>query len=227
MTSGTTARKGVRLTTAIIGVGNLGSAVARHLVSRRRARRPGGVGRSACKGAGGRAGPECERRLGRRRDRGRRRRRARSLARPDQAAGARPDQSARGQGRRRPVQPDRLRRERADDPDAARRTVVRLGGRRPSSRPARTTSRRSGHSAPTSSRPPNTTSRGSFCSTPPTTMSRRPPPERLISAAGFEPLKVGGVSDAGRIEGPDGDLQGRILDLDQARATVATEGVRA
>jgi predicted dinucleotide-binding enzyme len=51
--------------------------------------------------------------------------------------------------------------------------------------------------------------------------------QRLISAAGFEPLKVGGVSDAGRIEGPDGDLQGRILDLDQALATVATEGVKA
>ena len=49
---------------------------------------------------------------------------------------------------------------------------------------------------------------------------------RLISAAGFEPVKVGGVTDAGRIEGPDGDLQGRILDLDQALATVATEGVR-
>ena len=51
--------------------------------------------------------------------------------------------------------------------------------------------------------------------------------QRLIRAAGFEPLKVGGVSDAGRIEGPDGELQGRILDLDEARATVATEGVKA
>jgi len=51
--------------------------------------------------------------------------------------------------------------------------------------------------------------------------------QRLISAAGFEPLKVGGVSDAGRIEGPDGDLQGRILDLDEALATIATEGVKA
>jgi 8-hydroxy-5-deazaflavin:NADPH oxidoreductase len=45
--------------------------------------------------------------------------------------------------------------------------------------------------------------------------------QRLIRAAGFEPLKVGGVSDAGRIEGPDGELQGRILDLDEARATIA------
>ena len=50
--------------------------------------------------------------------------------------------------------------------------------------------------------------------------------QRLIRAAGFEPLKVGGVSDAGRIEGPDGELQERILDLDQALATVATEGVK-
>jgi 8-hydroxy-5-deazaflavin:NADPH oxidoreductase len=51
--------------------------------------------------------------------------------------------------------------------------------------------------------------------------------QRLIRAAGFEPLKVGGVSDAGRIEGPDGELQGRIFDLDEARAIVATEGVKA
>jgi predicted dinucleotide-binding enzyme len=51
--------------------------------------------------------------------------------------------------------------------------------------------------------------------------------QRLIRAAGFEPLKVGGVSEAGRIEGPDGELQGRIFDLDEARATVATAGVKA
>jgi hypothetical protein len=51
--------------------------------------------------------------------------------------------------------------------------------------------------------------------------------QRLIRTAGFEPLKVGGVSDAGRIEGPDGDLQGRMLNLDEARATIATEGVQA
>jgi 8-hydroxy-5-deazaflavin:NADPH oxidoreductase len=50
--------------------------------------------------------------------------------------------------------------------------------------------------------------------------------QRLIRTAGFEPLKVGGVSDAGRIEGPDGELQGRIFDLDEARATIATEGVK-
>jgi predicted dinucleotide-binding enzyme len=51
--------------------------------------------------------------------------------------------------------------------------------------------------------------------------------QRLIRAAGFEPLKVGGVSDAGRIEGPDGELQGRIFDLDEAQATIATKGVKA
>lgn len=51
--------------------------------------------------------------------------------------------------------------------------------------------------------------------------------QRLIRAAGFEPLKVGGVSEAGRIEGPDGELQGRIFDLDEARATIATEGANA
>jgi predicted dinucleotide-binding enzyme len=52
--------------------------------------------------------------------------------------------------------------------------------------------------------------------------------ERLISAAGFDPLKVGGVAEAGRIEVPGGDLHqnsglnGQLLDLDQARAAVAT-----
>ena len=51
--------------------------------------------------------------------------------------------------------------------------------------------------------------------------------QRLIRAAGFEPLKVGGVAEAGRIEGPDGELQGRIFDLDEANAVVATEGVNA
>jgi predicted dinucleotide-binding enzyme len=51
--------------------------------------------------------------------------------------------------------------------------------------------------------------------------------QRLIRAAGFDPLKVGGVSEASRIEGADGELQGRILDLDEARATIATEGVKA
>jgi predicted dinucleotide-binding enzyme len=50
--------------------------------------------------------------------------------------------------------------------------------------------------------------------------------QRLIRAAGFEPLKVGGLSDAGRLEGPDGELQGQIFDLDQARATIATEGAK-
>jgi len=51
--------------------------------------------------------------------------------------------------------------------------------------------------------------------------------QRLIRAAGFEPLKVGGVADAGRIEGPDGELQGQVLDLDEAQATIATEGAQA
>jgi 8-hydroxy-5-deazaflavin:NADPH oxidoreductase len=50
--------------------------------------------------------------------------------------------------------------------------------------------------------------------------------QHLIRAAGFEPLKVGGVSDAGRIEGPDGELQGQALDLDEARATIATDGAK-
>ena len=50
--------------------------------------------------------------------------------------------------------------------------------------------------------------------------------ERLINAAGFDPLKAGGVADAGRIEVPGGDLHqsglnGQLLDLDQARSAVA------
>jgi predicted dinucleotide-binding enzyme len=51
--------------------------------------------------------------------------------------------------------------------------------------------------------------------------------ERLISAAGFDALKVGGVADAARIEVPGGDLHqnggldGQLLDLDQARAAAA------
>src|SRR5207244_8202786 len=51
--------------------------------------------------------------------------------------------------------------------------------------------------------------------------------ERLISTAGFDPLKEGGVADAGRVEVPGGDLHqngglnGQLLDLDQARAAVA------
>jgi 8-hydroxy-5-deazaflavin:NADPH oxidoreductase len=52
--------------------------------------------------------------------------------------------------------------------------------------------------------------------------------EHLIRAAGFDPLKAGGVADLGRIEGPGGDLaqfglNGELLDLDQARAAVAAE----
>jgi 8-hydroxy-5-deazaflavin:NADPH oxidoreductase len=52
--------------------------------------------------------------------------------------------------------------------------------------------------------------------------------ERLINSAGFEPLKAGGVADAGRIEMPGGDLHqaglnGALLDLAEARAAVAAE----
>jgi predicted dinucleotide-binding enzyme len=53
--------------------------------------------------------------------------------------------------------------------------------------------------------------------------------EGLIRAAGFEPLKAGGLADAGRLEMPGGDLHqgggldGQLVDLDQARAAVAAE----
>jgi predicted dinucleotide-binding enzyme len=50
--------------------------------------------------------------------------------------------------------------------------------------------------------------------------------EHLIHVAGFDPLKAGGVADAGRIEGPSGDLNqfgldGEIIDLEQARSVLA------
>jgi len=50
--------------------------------------------------------------------------------------------------------------------------------------------------------------------------------EHLIRAAGFDPLKAGGVADAARIEGPSGDLNqfglgGEIIDLEQARSVLA------
>jgi 8-hydroxy-5-deazaflavin:NADPH oxidoreductase len=56
--------------------------------------------------------------------------------------------------------------------------------------------------------------------------------ERLIRAAGFDPVKVGGFADAGRIEGPGGDLtegglNGELLDLDQAREVLTTTEVTA
>lgn len=50
--------------------------------------------------------------------------------------------------------------------------------------------------------------------------------ERLIRAAGFDPLKAGGLAAARRIEMPGGDLHqaslnGAIVDLDEARAALA------
>jgi hypothetical protein len=56
--------------------------------------------------------------------------------------------------------------------------------------------------------------------------------ERLIRAAGFEPSKSGGVADAGRIEMPGGDLHqfglnGALLDPDEARAALAAAGAPA
>lgn len=42
----------------------------------------------------------------------------------------------------------------------------------------------------------------------------------LIRTAGFEPVDVGGLAAVGRIEGPSGDLQGKVLTLDEARVEV-------
>ena len=56
--------------------------------------------------------------------------------------------------------------------------------------------------------------------------------ERLIRAAGFDPIKAGAAAAAIRMEGPNGDLSqgglnGALLDLDQARAALATTEVPA
>jgi len=56
--------------------------------------------------------------------------------------------------------------------------------------------------------------------------------ERLIRVAGFEPFKVGGVAAASRIEMPGGDLHqyglnGEVVDLDRARAVVDRKEARA
>jgi 8-hydroxy-5-deazaflavin:NADPH oxidoreductase len=49
--------------------------------------------------------------------------------------------------------------------------------------------------------------------------------ERLVTVAGFDPVRAGSLSEAGRIEMPGGDLHlatlGRLLDADEARAAVA------
>jgi 8-hydroxy-5-deazaflavin:NADPH oxidoreductase len=51
--------------------------------------------------------------------------------------------------------------------------------------------------------------------------------ERLITVSGFDPVRAGNVSDVGRLEVPGGDLHqggglgGKLLDIDQARAAVA------
>ena len=56
--------------------------------------------------------------------------------------------------------------------------------------------------------------------------------ERLIRAAGFDPFKVGGVAAAVRIEMPGGDLHqygsnGEVLDLDEARTAIGSTEVPA
>jgi hypothetical protein len=56
--------------------------------------------------------------------------------------------------------------------------------------------------------------------------------ERLIRAAGFDPVKAGAAADARRLELPGGDLSpvglnGALLDLDEARDAVAAGKVKA
>jgi len=54
--------------------------------------------------------------------------------------------------------------------------------------------------------------------------------QRLISATGFDAVRAGGLQDAARSEGPDGDLsqgglKGALLDVDEARDAVAAASV--
>ena len=53
--------------------------------------------------------------------------------------------------------------------------------------------------------------------------------ERLISAAGFDAVKAGGLQSAGRLEMPGGDLQEaglrRLVDADEARAAVRATAI--
>jgi predicted dinucleotide-binding enzyme len=56
--------------------------------------------------------------------------------------------------------------------------------------------------------------------------------EQLIRASGFDPIKAGPFTDAGRLEGPDGDLSqgglhGELVDIDQARDAIAARKVTA
>jgi 8-hydroxy-5-deazaflavin:NADPH oxidoreductase len=56
--------------------------------------------------------------------------------------------------------------------------------------------------------------------------------EQLITSAGFDPVKAGGIAVALRIEMPGGDLHqmgldGQLLDVEQARAALATSEVPA
>ena len=138
-----------------------------------------------------------------------------------------------GQGGRRSLEPDRVRRERRDDADAARRPVrrapwsPRCSRRRALREGIRHTRGRSLASA--ANREPRRAVL--FYATDDDAAAAAI--ERLIGAAGFDPLKVGGVADAGRIEVPGGDLHqngglnGQLLDLDQARAAIAERPVNA
>jgi 8-hydroxy-5-deazaflavin:NADPH oxidoreductase len=53
--------------------------------------------------------------------------------------------------------------------------------------------------------------------------------EELIASAGFDPVRAGGVDDARRLEVPGGDLHeqgglgGKLLDVDEARAAIAVQ----
>ena len=117
---------------------------------------------------------------------------------------------------------------RPDDPDTARRTVGRLDRRRPAPRRRALCQgvrhARRGRACSGANREPRRAVL--FYATDDDTAATTI--ERLIRAAGFEPLKAGGVADAGRIEMPGGDLHqfglnGALLDLDQARAVVSAE----
>ncbi|MER6128746.1 NAD(P)-binding domain-containing protein [Streptomyces sp. NPDC001795] len=119
------------MTTAIVGVGNIGSALARHLVAGGESVVLAGKGASRVEELADELGPLAQAASGAGCDRGRGHGRVRDLAGRHEGADPAGRTPAGRQGRDRPVEPDRVRREGPGRAVAARGAVGRVGGRRP------------------------------------------------------------------------------------------------
>lgn len=135
--------------------------------------------------------------------------------------------TARGQGRHRPVEPAGLRRRRPDHPHPPRRPVAAsiVAGLLPAS--AHYVKASGTLSAETLAGAANHQPRRAVLFYATDDQTAATTIERLIRAAGFDPMNIGGTASAGRIEAPGGDLHqfalndGQVIDLDQARAAMA------